>query len=60
MTKRYCQTCKQETLHDKVNDNVAGNSIVGRIFFGICSAGLSEMITDNWWKCQCCDRKTKI
>ncbi len=49
---RYCRTCNKQTLHDEWT-NSAGFE---RVFFGIFTLGMAEMMRHTWLECQHCGR----
>ncbi len=58
---RFCQRCQKYTLHDKcdLNERVEDLGLFGRVYFGIFTLGLSEMLREPGWRCQECGKETE-
>lgn len=60
--RRYCQSCKKETLHDAADDSEF-DSTAEKVFFGVFSFGmapaLDAFLKNNFWRCQRCGEETE-
>lgn len=54
---RYCTECEKDTRHDIFKDE---ESIFPRLFFGICTLGLSEGLNSLNARCQYCGEIEQI
>ena len=52
----YCRECGKVTVHKKICADIQG---VERLFWGIFSAGFSEMVMDYYWQCEKCGEITR-
>lgn len=62
MKKLYCHRCEGTTEHHAVRKNIFGEEsewIGTRLFFGICSAGVSEFLADRFLECSECGKRRK-
>lgn len=60
---RHCKRCRRDTRHDVYADGMIPGEPVPmfeRLFFGACTFGLSEMLSDTWCECQVCGSKKKL
>jgi len=59
---RFCKTCNKSTDHQRVHVSAfgeAGEPVVSRIFAGLFTAGMSELMSDYYLECQECGKKIK-
>jgi hypothetical protein len=52
---RWCKRCNENTEHDAKHEH---HPLV-RGFFAITTMGASEVVSDKWWECQKCGKRTK-
>ena len=60
---RWCKNCQIETFHDKVvyfgsSGNI--NNIFNRLYLGVFTIGISELLNKKAYICKKCDRETSI
>lgn len=53
---RFCKRCQRYHLHDKIAKNPIHRNMdmISRVFLGIMTGGIHEMMITYIWKCQRC------